>query len=80
MTKHIQSYETDEIAVTFAPDVCRHSGVCLRGLPLVFDVKLKRWIRPENASAADVAAQVARCPSGALQTQLKRPASPGSRE
>jgi len=80
MTKRIQSYGTDEITVTFAPDVCRHSAVCLRGLPLVFDVKLKRWIQPENASAADVAAQVARCPSGALQYQLKRPASPTSGE
>ena len=71
MTRPLQSYETDEITVTFAPDVCIHSGVCLRGLPLVFDVRRKRWVQPEHASAADVAAQVMRCPSGALQYQLK---------
>ena len=71
MTRPLQSYETDEITVTFAPDVCTHSGVCLRGLPLVFDVRRKRWVQPEHASAGDVAAQVARCPSGALQYQLK---------
>ena len=58
MTKRLQLYETDEIEVTFVPDVCRHTGVCIRGLPAVFDVKRKRWIRPELATAEEVAAQV----------------------
>lgn len=70
-TKRNQSYETPEITVTFNPNICVHSGVCVRGLPLVFDVRRKRWIQPEHASAADVAAQVSRCPSGALQYRLK---------
>jgi uncharacterized Fe-S cluster protein YjdI len=39
MAKPLQVYEAPGIVVTFAPDVCRHSGVCLRGLPAVFDVK-----------------------------------------
>jgi len=73
MSKRLQVYETDEITVTFAPDVCQHTGVCLRGLPAVFDIRRKRWVAPENASAAEVAAQVARCPSGALQYQMKTP-------
>jgi uncharacterized Fe-S cluster protein YjdI len=42
----------------------------VRGLPAVFDVKRKRWVHPEAAPSGDVAAQVARCPSGALQCQL----------
>lgn len=71
MPKRLQVYETPEIVVTFDPTVCIHSGVCVRGLPAVFDVKRKRWIRPEAAPAADVAAQVARCPSGALQYELR---------
>ena len=71
MTKRLQVYETDDITVTFAPGVCIHSGVCIRGLPAVFDVRRKHWIRPELAAADEVAAQVARCPSGALQYQLK---------
>lgn len=65
-----QSYETPAITVTFDPKLCTHSGVCVRGLPLVFDVRRQRWIRPELAPAAAVAAQVARCPSGALQYRL----------
>lgn len=72
MPKRLQVYETPEITVTFDPDVCQHSGVCVRGLPAVFDVRRKRWVRPELASATDVAAQVARCPSGALQCRLKK--------
>ena len=72
MTKRLQTYETDEIVVTFDPNVCQHSGVCVRGLPRVFDIKRKRWVEPANAPAAEVAAQVARCPSGALQYQLKQ--------
>jgi len=69
--RRLQVYESDDIVVTFAPNVCKHSGVCLRGLPTVFDIKHRRWVQPENAPAAAVAAQVARCPSGALQCQLK---------
>jgi len=71
MSKPLQVYDTPEISVTFDPNVCTHSAVCLRGLPAVFDVKRKRWVRPELAPAAEVAAQVARCPSGALQYRLK---------
>mgnify|MGYP001544733818 FL=1 len=71
MSKRLQAYETDEMTVTFDPNICVHSGVCVRGLPAVFDVKRMRWIRPELASSADVAAQVDRCPSGALQCRLK---------
>ena len=67
-----QVYETPDITVTFDPQLCRHTGVCVRGLPLVFDVKRKHWIRPELAAPDDVAAQVARCPSGALQYQLHK--------
>ena len=71
MAKRLQVYETSEITVTFDPNVCIHSGVCVRGLPAVFDIKRKRWVRPELATAEQVAAQVSRCPSGALQYQLK---------
>ncbi len=72
MSKRVQVYETPEITVTFDPNVCIHSGVCVRGLPAVFDVKRQRWVRPELASAEDVAAQVSRCPSGALQYRLRK--------
>ena len=70
--KRLQVYETPDVTVTFDPNVCRHTGVCLRGLPAVFDVREKRWLRPERATAAEVIAQVARCPSGALQIRPQK--------
>jgi uncharacterized Fe-S cluster protein YjdI len=74
--KRVQSYETPEITVTFDPNVCIHSGVCVRGLPLVFDINRKRWVQPELAAAVDVAAQIDRCPSGALRFVLKKENAP----
>ena len=67
MEKRLQVYETPDVTVTFDPNICRHTGICLRGLPEVFDIGEARWVRPERALAADVIAQVAKCPSGALQ-------------
>jgi uncharacterized Fe-S cluster protein YjdI len=72
-TTRVQVYETPEIQVTFDPGKCRHTGICVRGLPTVFDIRHKRWVRLEGAAAADVEAQVARCPSGALQSQRPGP-------
>lgn len=69
MPKPLQTYEAPGVIVTFDPNLCRHTGICLRGLPEVFDIRRKRWIRPELASREAVAAQVARCPSGALQSR-----------
>jgi uncharacterized Fe-S cluster protein YjdI len=77
MTSRLQAYEAPGITVTFDPALCIHSGVCVRGMPGVFDVHRKRWVRPELAAAADVAAQVARCPSGALQYRLEPNEGPG---
>ncbi len=70
MGERLQTYEAPGIVVTFDPTACIHSGECLRGLPAVFDVRRKRWIRPESAPAEQVADQVRRCPSGALQFRL----------
>ena len=67
MEKRLQVYETPAVTVTFDPEICQHTGICLRGLPNVFDVTRKRWVRPELATAQEVIAQVGRCPSGALQ-------------
>ena len=68
--RRLQVYQTDQLRVTFDPDVCIHSGVCLRTLPAVFDVQRTRWIQPDQSSADIVMATVAKCPSGALGSQL----------
>jgi uncharacterized Fe-S cluster protein YjdI len=71
--KRLQTYEADQITVTFDPNVCQHSGVCVRTLPSVFGVRRRRWIMPELAEPGEVAAAIERCPSGALRYQLTAP-------
>jgi uncharacterized Fe-S cluster protein YjdI len=73
MSKRLQVYQGDGITVTFDPNICVHSGICLRGLPAVFDVSRQRWVDTEAATPAVIADQVSRCPSGALQ--VRRPES-----
>lgn len=63
----LQVYAGDGFEVTYDPDVCTHAAECVRGLPAVFDPKARPWIQPGKAPAAEVAAVVARCPSGALR-------------
>jgi uncharacterized Fe-S cluster protein YjdI len=63
----LQTYEGDGFAVTFDPDICTHSGRCVRGLPAVFDVRRKRWVDVSADTGHEIEAQIARCPSGALQ-------------
>ncbi len=68
MSRALQVYESPEITVTFEPAVCIHSAICVRGLPAVFDVRRRRWVAIEAATADDIHAQIARCPSGALKS------------
>jgi putative methionine-R-sulfoxide reductase with GAF domain/uncharacterized Fe-S cluster protein YjdI len=67
MTKKLQVYETPEITVSFDPNACKHTGVCLRTLPAVFDIRRSRWVRVEAEAPDQVASAVQKCPSGALQ-------------
>lgn len=59
-------YEGPDIRVTYDARRCIHAAECVRGLPGVFDPDRRPWIDAAAASAADVAAVVRRCPTGAL--------------
>lgn len=65
-----RAYAGKGITVYFDAGICQHAGECVRGLPLVFDVKQRPWIQPDNADADEVAVQVRKCPSGALQYEF----------
>jgi putative methionine-R-sulfoxide reductase with GAF domain/uncharacterized Fe-S cluster protein YjdI len=67
MTKRLHVYDSPDITVSFDPNLCKHTGVCLRTLPAVFDVRRARWVQPGAADPAAVASAVQKCPSGALQ-------------
>ncbi len=66
-----KTYRGKDVDVSFDPDVCVHSGNCVRGLPAVFDAKRRPWIEPDAATADDVVAQVKRCPSGARSSRRR---------
>jgi uncharacterized Fe-S cluster protein YjdI len=59
-------YSNGEITVVWQPHLCVHSGICARGLPLVFNPRRRPWVDVAAASTADIVNQVAQCPSGAL--------------
>ena len=70
-----KSFVGADVTVSFDPEVCQHSGQCVRGLPAVFEVGRSPWIMPDAASIDEVTAQVGQCPSGALRIEPKGPAS-----
>jgi len=64
-----KEYATDEIVVEWEPRLCFHSQNCVRSLPQVFDDSRRPWVKVDAATADEVEAAVARCPSGALRTR-----------
>lgn len=64
--KSEREYSNGEITVLWDPEKCKHSGICVYGLPSVFDVKARPWINIAGAPSEEIAKQVRRCPSGAL--------------
>jgi uncharacterized Fe-S cluster protein YjdI len=67
--RHVKDYATDEIVVEWEPRLCYHSSNCVRALPQVFDRDRRPWVKADAATADEVEAAVARCPSGALRTR-----------
>ena len=65
----MKEYATDEIVVEWEPRLCSHSKNCVRSLPQVFDESRRPWVKVDAATADEVEAAVARCPSGALRTR-----------
>ena len=64
-----KEYATDEIVVEWEPVLCYHSRNCVRSLPQVFDESRRPWVNVDAATANEVEAAVALCPSGALRTR-----------
>jgi CDGSH-type Zn-finger protein/uncharacterized Fe-S cluster protein YjdI len=64
---HRRTYETDRIRVYWDSSRCIHTGICLRRLPAVFDVRRRPWVDLADADADGVADAVSRCPTGALR-------------
>ncbi|MFV1988578.1 MAG: CDGSH iron-sulfur domain-containing protein [Gemmatimonadota bacterium] len=61
-----RTYEGPEADITFNARKCIHAEECVHGLPNVFDAEKRPWIDAAGASADEIAAAVANCPTGAL--------------
>ncbi|HEY7268697.1 MAG TPA: (4Fe-4S)-binding protein [Dehalococcoidia bacterium] len=59
-------YKGAAIQVNWEPRLCIHSANCWRSLLDVFRPREAPWVRPDAASADEIAWVVAACPSGAL--------------
>jgi len=64
------AYEGDGITIFDDRSVCAHIGECTDGLPAVWRLRTEPWIDATAASASEIAAVAARCPSGALTYAL----------
>ncbi|MBO3697508.1 (4Fe-4S)-binding protein [Roseivirga sp. E12] len=62
----IKEYTNDEVTVVWKPEQCIHSGICLRGLPKVFNLKQRPWVSMTSATSQEIVSLVRECPSKAL--------------
>ena len=66
MSKGTLKYSNGEVTVVWKPDLCIHSGNCVRGLNEVFNSQKRPWININGAATERIIEQVKKCPSGAL--------------
>ena len=71
----LKHYENDDIKVTWEVPICMHSTRCWKELKSVFKPLERPWVDLDGANAARIAAQIDRCPSGALKYELKKEAA-----
>lgn len=69
MSQTEKTYETESIKIYWRPDICKHAGECVRGLPSVFNVNKNPWVSPQNATTEEIMSVIDRCPSKALTYQ-----------
>jgi len=62
----IKEYSNGDVTVLWEASKCIHSGICLRGLPEVFDLKSRPWINASGSSSEAIVTTVRECPSKAL--------------
>lgn len=61
-----KEYTNGDVTVTWEPEKCIHSAICVKGLPDVFKPNEKPWVKIDAASTEAIVNQVKQCPSGAL--------------
>lgn len=70
--KKVIEYKTDDLTIFWKPDLCTHSGVCVRTLPQVYNPRERPWVKPQFATTEELIKQIEACPSGALSYKLNK--------
>lgn len=71
MGKKIE-YTNGTLTIIWQPELCRHAGICVKTLPMVYHPKEHPWIKMGNATTEELILQIKKCPSGALSYRLDR--------
>ena len=75
-----RTYEKDDLTVFWDSSRCIHTGICLRSLPAVFNLRSRPWVQVDGANADEIAATVRKCPTGALRYTRAGVPEPGPDE
>ena len=49
MGKQIE-YSNGELTIVWQPELCRHAGICVKTLHIVYNQQERTWIKMENAT------------------------------
>ena len=71
MGKKIE-YTNGELTIIWQPELCQHAGICVKTLPGVYKPKERPWIQIENATTAELIAQINERPSGAFTYRMNK--------
>ena len=61
-----KEYSNGELTVVWKPNLCIHSGICVKTLPEVYHPNEKPWIKVDHTTKKELVSQIKKCPSGAL--------------
>lgn len=61
-----KEYTNGELTVIWKPELCMHTGICVRMLPNVYHPNERPWVQAQNATTEELIHQINQCPSGAL--------------
>jgi CDGSH-type Zn-finger protein len=65
-----KEYQGRKITVIYNRAICNHNSACLNGLPGVFQMGTRPWVRPDNGSVDEIIDLIKHCPTGALSYEI----------
>ena len=63
-------YHGEQIHVIYNRGVCNHNGACFNGLPGVFRLGLRPWIKPDEGTVKEIIELISHCPTGAFSYEI----------